>query len=113
MIVLVWRDPAPALELQWRLDDPQAAWQAALRGTEALAAVLAPPGPPGAGVMRYEHQQVSPLAVWTVNHNFGYRPDVTLYSAGGMQVEAEILHTSLNQAIATFDIPFSGMALCE
>jgi hypothetical protein len=66
-----------------------------------------------AGTLRYEHAQAAPLAVWTINHNFGYRPDITVFSAGGMEVAAEILHTSSSQATATFDIPFSGMAICE
>jgi hypothetical protein len=47
MIILRWRDPVPPLVLRWRLDDPRQAYAAALRGPDALAAVLAPQGPPG------------------------------------------------------------------
>lgn len=40
-----------------------------------------PPGPQGdPGVVSYRHVQSSPSAVWTVNHNLGYRP-------GGVYVE--------------------------
>ncbi len=70
-------------------------------------------GDSAVGGLRYTHTQASPLDVWVVNHNFGYRPDITVFSAGGLKVDAEILHTSLNQATVTFDIPYVGTALCE
>jgi hypothetical protein len=37
-----------------------------------------PPGPPGTS-LSYTHTQGSAASTWTVNHNLGFRPDVTIY----------------------------------
>lgn len=78
-----------------------------------IAALVGPRGADGSAASRFEHMQTSPLAEWIVNHNLGFWPDVTLFSIGGSQVLAEVLHASLNQARVYFDDPFSGIAICE
>lgn len=69
-------------------------------------------GPAGAAAQAYVHQQPSPLATWTVNHNLGLRPLVTVLSPGGIEVEAEIIHASANQALVLFNSPSAGSARC-
>lgn len=61
----------------------------------------------------YPHMQGTALDVWTVNHNLGFRPAITVLSVGGREMWAEILHTSANQAMVYFDSPVAGMAICS
>jgi hypothetical protein len=66
-------------------------------------------GPPGT-VAAYTHVQSSPATTWIINHNLGYKPDVTLYSSGGVVMYAEIVHASNNQTQIIFTIPTTGVA---
>jgi hypothetical protein len=72
--------------------------------------VPGPPGPPGTA---YEHSQGSASTIWTINHNLGYRPNVTLLTVGGVAFEGAITHTSNNQAVASFATPVAGSAICS
>lgn len=65
-------------------------------------------GPPGGIAARFV--QVSPDALWTVNHNLGFRPQVTVLSPGGLEIEAAIQHISVNQFTVSFNIPQAGSA---
>ena len=69
-------------------------------------------GPSGLAA-RHEHNQSVPSANWVVNHNLGYRPQVQPLSVGGVAMLAEVLHTSVNQALVYFDAPTAGIALCS
>lgn len=64
----------------------------------------------GGSTPTYTHNQTSPATSWTVNHNFGYRPSgISVISVGGQVVNADITHTSVNQFIVSFSMPYSGM----
>jgi hypothetical protein len=70
------------------------------------------PGPMGQG-SSLDFIQSSALPVWTVAHNLGYRPIVSVYSTGGVEIiGGEIVHLSVNTLQITFDIPFAGAARC-
>lgn len=70
-----------------------------------------PPGPSGPSGAGYVHTQASALAVWTVPHNLGYRPSVSVTTTGGVEVEGgEVLHLSTNTLTITFDVAFAGSA---
>lgn len=57
----------------------------------------------------YEHTQATPSASWTVNHNMGRRPAaVSVLSPGGVEVEAAVTHTTLNQLVVAFSSPQTG-----
>jgi hypothetical protein len=56
--------------------------------------------------------QLTPSALWTVNHNLGFKPDVSLYTSGGLEFIAEVLHISDNQLTITLQTPISGFARC-
>jgi hypothetical protein len=58
----------------------------------------------------YIHLQTAASAVWTVNHNLGLRPAVTILDSGGNEVEADVVHTSANQLLIRFAIPITGLA---
>lgn len=69
-----------------------------------------PAGRDGAAAGAYVHVQSSPSATWTMNHNLGYNPSVTLLSVGGVEFEGTVTHTSVNQTVAVFNIPVAGSA---
>lgn len=78
------------------------------------AAEQGPPGPPGVSSnASHEHTQSVAADVWTVNHNLGFRPAVSLLSVGGREMWAEVIHTSVNQFVAYFDAPTTGIAICS
>ncbi|HAI59346.1 MAG TPA: hypothetical protein DCM32_05655 [Xanthomonadaceae bacterium] len=62
------------------------------------------------GSQSFVHTQASPSPSWTVNHNLGFRPAVEVYSVGGAEIEAAILHTSVNQTAISFSTPTAGSA---
>lgn len=70
-------------------------------------------GPPGLPAARYTHGQGSAAALWTVNHNLGFYPQVTVLSPGGLELTAAIQHVSINQALVAFNIPTAGTAECS
>ena len=73
-----------------------------------------PPGPPGiSGGANFSHTQSVSSDTWTVNHNLGFRPAVSTLSVGGREMWSEVIHTGVNQFIAYFDAPVSGIAICS
>lgn len=66
--------------------------------------------PLGAGSPNYVHTQGSASTAWTVNHNLGFRPAVEVFSVGGAEIDAEVLHTSVNQTVITFTTSTAGSA---
>jgi hypothetical protein len=65
---------------------------------------------PSSSGVAYTHVQASPASVWTVSHNLGVRPTVSLVDTGGNEVQADIVHTSANQLLIRFALPVAGMA---
>ncbi len=72
--------------------------------------IQGPPGQNGAAGGSFTYTQVSPSLLWIVNHNLGFHPVVALLSPGGLEIEASIQHTSLNQFTAAFNTPQAGSA---
>lgn len=66
-----------------------------------------PAGPSGAG---YTHSQPVASAVWTINHNLGFKPSVSVYGLAGNVVLANVDHASDNVAIVTLAAPMAGGA---
>lgn len=80
-------------------------------GVEPIAAIIGPPGGNSSGATTYQHTQSSASSLWTVNHNLGRWPcAVTVLSAGGVEVAAQVNHVSINQLTVTFAAPFAGVA---
>lgn len=74
--------------------------------------VEGPQGPPGpAGGSRHTHVQSTPSATWTVAHNLGTSPQVSVLSPGGLRVIAQVLDLSLNVTQIIFDAPATGSAI--
>lgn len=70
-----------------------------------------PAGPPGAGGSYLLHTQSVAATIWTVNHNFGFKPVVSVLSVGGIQLLAEVVHISSNQVQIIFDGATAGQAI--
>lgn len=66
-----------------------------------------PQGPAGTG---YIHTQVTPSATWIINHNLGFRPAVELLDTGGQEIDGEVAHPSINQAVVTLNPATAGLA---
>lgn len=78
--------------------------------SEAAALAQITPGPPGPSGAGYTHTQVGASTSWTINHNLGVRPNVDIANSGGQKVNADVLHTSLNQVVISFVTPTAGTA---
>mgnify|MGYP003387066120 CR=1 FL=1 len=75
--------------------------------TVSSVGVQGPPGPAGSN---YSHQQPVASSTWTINHNLGFKPSVTVLSSGGQEIETEVLHTSVNQCLVYFIVATAGSA---
>ena len=58
----------------------------------------------------FTHLQAVPNTAWTINHNLGMRPSVSILDTGGNEVEADVVHTNTNQLVIHFAIPLAGLA---
>jgi hypothetical protein len=64
-------------------------------------------------VLRFEQTQATPAALWIVNHNLGSKPNARVYSPGGVEMLAEVIHISNNQIQVVFDAPTTGFVVCS
>ena len=67
----------------------------------------------GGETLYYRHEQPVDATPWIVNHNLGAVPNISVYSLGGLKVEATVVNISENQAQVLLDLPFSGYAICS
>ena len=58
----------------------------------------------------YTHNQAVPSSVWTIAHNMGKNPSVSIVDSAGDEVVGQVIHTSLNQVVISFTAAFSGKA---
>lgn len=61
-------------------------------------------------LVSYDHVQGSDSDVWTIEHNLGFYPSVTVFLSSGDVVEGAIEHQSTNALTITFSVPISGSA---
>lgn len=73
--------------------------------------VVRAPGPRGApGSTTYVHQQVSPSAVWTIAHNTGRYPSVTVVDSAGSTVFGDVTYIDDDTLTISFSGGFAGEA---
>ena len=58
----------------------------------------------------YAHTQGSASSSWVINHNLGFKPNVTVVDSAGNIVEGEITYTNTNSLTVSFASAFSGNA---
>ncbi len=64
----------------------------------------------GASTPAYVHTQAVPSATWTIAHNLGWYPNVTVKDSTDRVVVGELAHPDANTVVATFSAAFSGVA---
>lgn len=56
------------------------------------------------------HEQTIPLSIWTIAHNLGHRPDVTIFDDDDCEVFAQVRHDDDNQVSIIFSELMTGTA---
>lgn len=70
-----------------------------------------PPGVSGGSAASYFHTQVAPASSWVINHNLGFRPNVTVEEeTTGDDIMCSVIHHSVTQIELQFNIPRAGSA---
>jgi hypothetical protein len=80
------------------------------QGATGAAGPTGPQGPPGSIGGSYLHAQIVPSAIWTINHNLGFFPNVVVLDTLGRVVWGDQEYPSANTMILTFSASFSGTA---
>lgn len=63
--------------------------------------------------LSYEHTQAVASTTWTINHNLGKYPSVTIVDTSGREWFGDVEYNSVNQCTATFSAAFGGKAYCN
>jgi len=63
-----------------------------------------------AGKQAYIHTQSTPSATWTINHNLGRKPSVTIVDSSEKVVFGDITYVTDNQLTVSFSAAFGGKA---
>jgi len=83
----------------------------AVPGVQGPRGLPGPAGPQGeSGDLSYVHNQATPSSTWTITHNLGKYPAVTIVDSANDQVGGEVNFPSVNQVIVSFSAAFSGRA---
>lgn len=61
-------------------------------------------------LVSYQHTQSAASSTWTIAHNLGFMPNVTVVDSGGNLVEANVTYTSTAVLSVTFSSALSGIA---
>jgi hypothetical protein len=58
----------------------------------------------------YVHNQSTSASTWTISHNLGFFPSVTVVDSGGTTVIGDVSYITENQVSITFSAAFGGKA---
>lgn len=58
----------------------------------------------------YIHTQSTSSSTWTINHNLGYYPAVSVVDSGGNVVIGDVNYISINAVSVSFNASFGGKA---
>ncbi len=61
----------------------------------------------------YTHNQSSSSTLWTVTHNLGKFPSVTVVDSAGTWFVGDVSYTNENELTISFRYAFSGKAYCN
>jgi hypothetical protein len=64
----------------------------------------------GAGDAHFVYDQETPSAEWTIQHDLGKNPAVTIVDTGGNEWFTSVEHISPDSLVIRFSAPFSGRA---
>jgi hypothetical protein len=75
-----------------------------------IVAAVGPQGPSGSTTIFYTHNQATPAATWTINHNLNGHPTAVVFDSANTQVEGTFSYPSTDQMLINFSSAFSGTA---
>ena len=93
-----------------------------LEGAEVLAIEVGVSGPQGVRGFKgdkgdkgdiggtYQHTQATPSAFWVINHDLGFRPNVTVTDSAGTPVIGDVRYPDIDTVTIQFLAGFSGEA---
>ena len=61
-------------------------------------------------ITSYKHVQSIPSDIWTINHNLGFYPNISIVDSSGRSVEGDINYIDMNTVEASFAGAFAGEA---
>jgi predicted AAA+ superfamily ATPase len=67
-------------------------------------------GPAGPGASTYVHTQTVPSATWTITHDLGRYPSVSVVDSAENVIYANVTYTSPSALVVTFSAAFGGKA---
>lgn len=79
-------------------------------GPQGLTGPQGATGPSGTGDSRYVHSQGAPSDTWTITHNLGKFPSVTVVDSGDNTVIGDVQYIDSNTVQVAFSVPFGGKA---
>ena len=79
-------------------------------GTAGLQGAKGEPGDVQFEDLSYVHDQVVPSSTWTITHNLGFIPNITVVDSGGTVVEGSYNYPNSSTVVLTFNGTFSGKA---
>lgn len=80
-----------------------------LQNQVSRATLVGPQGPPGQADT-YVHTQISPTINWTIDHDLGKYPSVTIVDSAGSTIVGEVTYINNNQVLVSFTAAFAGTA---
>lgn len=98
---------APQAAVTERVD--QAVVQIGQMGMRGQKGDQGPPGPASPGVT-YPYEQVTPATTWTINHNLGQYPAVTVVDTAGSLIYGAVTYNNANQITLNFAYGQAGTA---
>lgn len=88
-----------------------------MQGPQGTTGQIGPQGPQGdpgingVGDLTYVHTQSSAATVWTINHNLGKYPTVTVIDSGDNVVIGDVTYLDINNLTVEFSAAFGGKAI--
>lgn len=93
---------------------PSPAVNVGVRGPQGPEGPQGPAGPPGpAGGGTFDYEQMVPATVWTINHNLGRYPAVTVTDYSGSVVYGDVHYVNTNEVTITFSGSQGGYVHCS
>lgn len=95
-------------------DTPAPTVSTAVVGPQGPPGPTGPAGPPGpAGGGTFDYEQMSAATVWTVNHDLGRYPAVTVTDYSGNVVYGDVEYINTNTVTITFSAAEGGYVHCS
>lgn len=64
----------------------------------------------GPSYRQYTHNQIVPADIWTITHNLGHVPTITVFDSANTEVECDYQYLDINTVVLTFSAGFAGTA---